>query len=372
MSKTYRVAVIGRTGRGNYGHGLDTVWNEVPATEVVAVADDDKMGLAAAARRLGVDRAFSDYRQMLETVRPDIVSIAPRWLDAHRDMVLAAASCGAHIYIEKPLCRTVAEADEMVTACESSHVKLAIAHQTRYSPVLPVVEEMLASGKLGRIVEYRGRGKEDHRGGGEDLWVLGSHVFDLLRKFAGHPEWCLASVTQEGRPVGPGDVVEGNEGIGPLAGDGVRAMYGLPGGTTAHFSSYRNAGGKPSRFGLQVFGTAGVLDIPTGYLPQVRFLADPGWNGARSDATWQVVSSAGLGVPEPLPDGGLAAGNVLAVQDLIAAIEEDRQPISSVYDGRGSVECIAAVFESHRLGGLARMPLENRQNPLTMLASNAG
>jgi len=48
MSRTYRVGVIGRTGRGDYGHGLDAVWRDVPGTQVVAVADDDKLGLAAA------------------------------------------------------------------------------------------------------------------------------------------------------------------------------------------------------------------------------------------------------------------------------------------------------------------------------------
>ena len=99
MPKTYRVAVIGRTGKGDYGHGIDTVWAEVPETQVVAVSDDDKMGLAAAAARLKVDQAFSDYRQMLDAVKPDIVAICPRWIDQHRDMVVAAAQGGAHIYM---------------------------------------------------------------------------------------------------------------------------------------------------------------------------------------------------------------------------------------------------------------------------------
>ena len=56
MPDKYRVAVVGRTGRGDYGHGIDTVWLHVPEVEVVAVADDNADGLAAATRRLGVDR----------------------------------------------------------------------------------------------------------------------------------------------------------------------------------------------------------------------------------------------------------------------------------------------------------------------------
>jgi len=41
MADKVRVAVIGSTGRGDYGHGIDTVWKEVPETEVVAVADEE-------------------------------------------------------------------------------------------------------------------------------------------------------------------------------------------------------------------------------------------------------------------------------------------------------------------------------------------
>jgi len=79
------------------------------------------------------------------------------------------------------------------------------------------------------------------------------------------------------------------------------------------------------------------------------------------------VSAAGVGQPEPLSDGGLYAGNVLAVNDLIAAVEGDGQPQGSVYEARTATEMIVAVFESHRQGGPVAFPLENRQNPLAML-----
>jgi predicted dehydrogenase len=295
------------------------------------------------------------------------VSICPRWVDQHREMVLAVAERGIHIYLEKPLCRTLAEADEMVAACERSHVKLAIAHQTRYSPKLKVVRELIAGGKLGRVLELRGRGKEDTRGGGEDLWVLGTHVMDLMRAIAGQPLWCFGSVLQNGQPITKADVRLGAEGLGPLAGDALRAMYGMPEGATAYFASYRQAAGRGSRFGVQIFGSAGVIEILTGYLPSVKFLPDPAWSPGRSGVAWQDVSSNGVGQPETLTDGGLHAGNVEAVKDLIDAIENDRQPQGSIYEARAATEMIVAVFESQRLGAPVTLPLKNRQNPLTML-----
>src|SRR3954466_5220680 len=102
-----RVAVIGRTGHGDYGHDMDTVWLDVPDVEVVAVADDNPTGLATAAKRLKVDKAFTDYREMLNKVKPQVVSIALRWIDRHHEMVMAAVERGIHVYMEKPFCRTL-------------------------------------------------------------------------------------------------------------------------------------------------------------------------------------------------------------------------------------------------------------------------
>src|SRR5438477_13195177 len=152
----YRVAVIGRTGRGNYGHGLDVVWREIANAQIVAVADANEAGRAAAQKRLGAKNAYADYRQMLQKERPQIVSVACRHLDQHRDMVIACAEAGASIFLEKPICRTLQEADEMIAACEKHHVKLAIAHQTRHSPRLQRVKDLIAEGRIGDLIEMRG------------------------------------------------------------------------------------------------------------------------------------------------------------------------------------------------------------------------
>lgn len=374
MRKKYRIGVIGHTGRGDYGHGIDRVWLELPECEIVGVADADPAGLATAVGRLRAPKGYADYRQMLDELKPDIAAVCPRWIDQHHAMVMAAAERGIHVYMEKPFCRTPQEADEIVAACERNRVKLAIAHQTRWSPKLQVVGELVSQGAIGDVLELRGRGKEDHRGGGEDLWVLGSHVMNLIYYFGGPPKWCFAQVLQDGKPATKQHVVAGNEGIGPLVGDAIVAMYGLDKGVTAYFASQRHAGrfgaqrtAPGQRFGLQIFGTRGVIEILTGYLPPVHILQDTMWSPGRSGRKWVPVSSQGIGKPEPLVDGGLHAGNVLACRDLIAAIEQDRYPECNVLEAHNTVEMIAAVFESHRLGGPVALPLSNRNNPLELL-----
>ena len=370
MPRNFTLAVIGHTGRGDYGHGLDVVWRAFDNVQIVAVADPDERGRAAAQERLRATRGYADYHQMLQKERPHIVSVATRHLDQHRDMVVACAEAGASVFLEKPMARTLAEADEMVTACERHHVKLAIAHQTRYSPRLKRVRELIAAGLIGDLLEMRGRGKEDSRAGGQDLMVLGTHIFDLMRLVAGEARWCMAKVSMAGkdrtRPITKADIRPGGEGMGPVAGDHIVAMYGFDRGVVGHFASQRCTRGKgePDRFGLTILGTRGVIQLTTGSLPPVVYLNDPSWFPGRGKSAWQTITSAGLGRPEPTKDGGLGQGNVWIARDLMQAIEADRQPRGSMYDGRAALEMILAVYESQRLGTAVELPLKNRRHPL--------
>src|SRR5262245_198889 len=124
MPTTYRVGVIGSTGRGDYGHGIDTVWKEVPQTEVVAVADENEQGRAKAADRTGAKAAYADYREMIEKEKPQIVAVCPRWVDRHLEFVMACIERGIHVFMEKPFCRTLEEADALVRTSQMTHAKI--------------------------------------------------------------------------------------------------------------------------------------------------------------------------------------------------------------------------------------------------------
>jgi predicted dehydrogenase len=360
----YRVAVIGRTGKGNYGHGLHTVWLGEDKVEIVAVADENDKGRTETADLLKAKNAYADYKQMLEKEKPHIVSVADRFLDMHRDMVVACAQAGANMFLEKPICRTLQEADEMVAACEKHHVKLAIAHQTRYSPRLKVIKQMIADGMIGDVLELRGRGKEDARSGGQDLMVLGTHIMDLIRYLAGDAQWCFARIWQGGKKAMPGDVKAGGEGMGPIQGDSIVSQYGLSTGAIAHFASNKVKPGEIGRFGLHIHGSKGIIHVQTGGLPPAYFMADPTWMPGKSKAQWQEITSNGVGKPETLKDGGLGLGNKYIIADLMDSIEKDRQPIGSIYDGRAALEMILAVYESHKLDRPVDLPLKNRKHPL--------
>lgn len=366
-SKALRVAVIGHTGHGNYGHGLDTVWLSLPETQIVAVADADAAGLDAARQRLRTADGFRDYREMLSAVKPDITAVCPRFVDEHAEMVLAAVEAGSRgIYIEKPLCRTPAEGDRIIAACEQRGTKLAVGHRNRYRPELPAIDKLIADGAIGRVLEIRGRGKGDRRGGGEDLWVLGSHVLNLIAYFAGPPRSCSAMVLQDGRRATLSDVREGSEGIGPLVGNEVHARFETTRGITAYFDSIADDGTKSAGFGLQIIGSDGVIDLKCDQDPFARLIRGNPFRPPVEPRVWQPISSAGAGVPEPIANVAADVGHhVTGCRDLIACLTNDRQPLCNVRDGVLTIEMILAVFASHRHDGAAvEFPLVERENPL--------
>ena len=352
------VGVIGHTGQGNYGHGEDTVWLKLPQTKIIAVADADPKGLAEAAMRLGGVQAYADYKVMLVSAKPDIAAICSRHIHEHRDMIVAAIEAGVQgIYIEKPFVRTLAEADEIVKLCAEKGVRLAIAHRNRYHPVVDVVKQLVASGEIGELKEVRVRGKQDHRGGGLDLWVLGGHGFNLATLFTGPAISCEATILVEGRPATKADIRPGDEGVGLIVGDEIHARYETKSGIPLYFDSKKGKPAKGTPFGARLIGTKGVISLQIDEEPLAILERD----GVKTP-----ITTAGIGKPEPIKDIRLInGGHHGAVRDLLAAIAEKREPLCGPEAGRETVELTLAVFTSFAAGGKkVALPLAGRAHPL--------
>lgn len=355
-----RVAAIGRTGRGDWGHAIDELWQRQPGTEIVAVADESAEGLAKAVARHGLaaDAGFADWRGMLAAAKPDIVAICMRQIDCHAEMAIAAAEGGAKgIFMEKPFVRTPAEADAVIAACRKAGTKLSVAFVNRHSSAYLAARDLIEGGRIGTVLEIRGRGKEDRRGGGEDLWVLGSHILDMMADLGGEPKWCQATITEGGRLIEKTDLQEGPEGIGLIAGDAMAAMFGLADGPIGSFASVRDAGLKQPNFGLTVAGTTGAIHIRPDHVPHCSFRAAPLWR-VDKDFPWQPIGPGGLDDPPPADVDRAAertAWGRRAAFDLIDAIREDREPETGMYAARTTVQMIAAVYESALSG--TRVPM---------------
>jgi predicted dehydrogenase len=353
----YTAAIIGHTGRGNYGHGLDELFLNRANIELLAVADADEKGRAKAVKKLKAPRSYADYREMLEKEKPQLVSVAPRQADQHRDMVMAALKTGAHVYCEKPFVTCPAESDELLAEASKRGLRIAVSHQMRMAPCVVKLKEAFTKGTFGDLVEMRGWGKQDRRAGGEDLIVLGTHVFDLMRLFAGNPEWCTARVLTKGRDITAADGRLVKDNVGPVAGDEVNAAFAFAHGVHATFTSRAAMRAIAGHWGLEVTGTKGVARILADIPPHVRTLKTAGWQGAKRTDEWQAFA-------EMDAKENFRTANARLVDDWLKAIEEKREPECSGSNGAWAVEMVIAIYRAALSGGRAKFPLTERSHPL--------
>lgn len=355
----YRAAIIGRTGGGDYGHGYDQVFKDVQNVEVVAVADPDPEGRKKAAQRCGATRQYADFREMLATEKPDLVSIAPRLPDCHREMCLEAIKVCRGIFIEKPFVEVLSEGDEILRAAGPRQVKILVAHNRRLSTDFVRVKALLRQGLIGRVRQVHIYGKQDTRVGGEDMLVLGVHDFDLMRFYFGDPIWCQASVSVGGRDVTAADVGKGREPL-LVAGDTIHALFQFPENIMVHWSSvktsddWNTAPMRRERWSFEILGSKGIIGYQSGL--DFRWLESPFVVQAEDGATWKRL-------PEPANWSWPVHERSFA-RNLIHAIETGSAPLCSGADGLWAVEMVAAVYESQRTRSRVAFPLKDRSHPL--------
>ncbi len=351
-----KAAVIGHTGRGDYGHGLERIFANRPGIDLVALADPDPEGRARTAAKIGAPRAYADYRELLEAERPQLVSLAMRQADQHHAIALAVLRAGAHLYCEKPFTTTPAEADELLAEAAKRNLKIGVAHTMRLMPVVVRLKQAIAEGLLGDVVEARAFGKQDARAGGEDMMVLGSHLFDLLRLFFGDPLWCSARVLQQGRDITRSDGRLIQDNVGPVAGDAVFAQFAFPKDLNATFTSVAALRETVGYWGIEVFGSRSVARINCDIEPNVFVRRSTAWNARGRTDSWEPLDPAVVKsplVPNPGPVG-----------DWLEAIDQNREPECSGRNGAWAVEMVMGVYQAALGQHRVAFPLTDRKHPL--------
>ncbi len=142
-----RVAVIG-CGSVSVVH-FEAI-KAIPGAELVAVCDSDAATLEAAAAQHGVP-GFADHQALLDQVRPDVVHISTPH-HQHVPVALDSLAGGVAVLMEKPVARTVDEAQALIAAAEVSPAKIGICFQNRYNATAQAIRTLLDSGQLGAVL----------------------------------------------------------------------------------------------------------------------------------------------------------------------------------------------------------------------------
>jgi UDP-N-acetylglucosamine 3-dehydrogenase len=355
----YRVGIIG-TGRprretGSTGFGMSHLhargYLASGRCEIVGLADIKPENAAAFRIDQGIPDAgiFEDYRELLAVARPDVVSICT-WPHLHAEMVIACAGAAGvrAVHCEKPMAPSWGEARRMHDACAERGVQLTFNHQRRFEAPYRTARRLLQEGAVGQVLQIQAACP--------NLFDWGTHWFDMLFFYNGDvpATWVLGQIdAREPREVF--GVKMEDQGISYVGfANGVRGLL-LTGddvdGATGGPTGQRAALGAAHR----IVGTAGVLEVAAPG-SQVRLLggAAPGWQEvALDDAPGGIEGSIGAGIA-----------------DLLASLEQGREPELSSTKALRATELIFGTYESARRRARIDVPLEIEDSPLqTMLAA---
>lgn len=383
--KNWKIGIIKDTSTPMLGlHALHTAFRGLPNVEVVAHVDSNPENLQEKMGYTEAKRHYLTYQEMLDKEALDIVVLTSRHPYDHLEQIKAVAEKGCHIYCEKPVSANLIEADKMVEISEKNRIKFGMAHPARYDLAFMTMKKMMLSGEIGTPLTVYGRGKNDHRGGGEDMIVLGTHIFDIMTFFFGSPEYVFAEIFQDGKPIIKSSKTETVEPIGPAAGDDIFACFRFPGTTDIPavrgiFESKRGLCDSNSKthMGISVIGTKGILSVR--YDAQDRPLRISRSFGPPEDESHfeiipltedRIIPGAApleysLNGQKDVPKAKMfLESNRFAVCDLMCSIEKDRQPISNIYDARLALEMIYGIYASSLSKGIVNFPFSVREHPL--------
>ena len=140
------------------------------APRLAVLCDTPLERAEAMARQFGFARATDDWRSVVADPAVGLVSITtPNRL--HREMALAAVAAGKHVWCEKPMALTLAEAEEMAEAAEAAGVATMVGYNYIRNPAFPHAQRLVAEGVIGRLVHFRGFVDEDYQADPELAWT---------------------------------------------------------------------------------------------------------------------------------------------------------------------------------------------------------
>lgn len=238
----------------------------------VVLADVDEARAAAAAASLGFDGSTGDWRSLL--ARPDVHIVAITTPNRfHRDMALAAIAAGKHVYCEKPLAPTAAEAEEMTRAAEAAGVVTAVGFNYLKNPMMKLAREIIDSGEIGEVRSFSGVHAEDYMmdpaspwtwrldpaGGGGAVADLGSHVIATARYLVGDIAEVMGDVVTvvKDRPDGPGSPTRRPVEVEDIG----RALVRFASGASGSIQATWVESGRKMRHDFDIAGSKGGLSF---------------------------------------------------------------------------------------------------------------
>jgi predicted dehydrogenase len=210
--KPLRVAVV---GLGYWGPNLVRNLHELEQAEVAYACDLREEALAGVARRYPAVPLTTSYERVLADPDVDAVAIATS-VSSHYALAAAALDAGKHVFVEKPLAASSAEALDLIERAARSELVLMPGHTFLYSPPVRLVQELIAAGDLGDIyfISTSRVNLGLHQPDVSVAWDLAPHDFSILRWWLGELPVHVSALSRDCIVPGVPDVAFINIGFG--------------------------------------------------------------------------------------------------------------------------------------------------------------
>ncbi len=175
---------IGVIGTGSMGRNHARVCSEINGLELVCIADKNKERVENIAQLFDIS-AFTDYRDLLPKV--DAVIIATPTV-THFDIAMDAINSKKHILVEKPVCDTVEKGEKLISKAKEQGVTFAVGHIERHNPVVSFTKNALDNNQYGELITLSSKRVSNFPGRIRDVGVIfdfGVHDIDVMRYIAG-------------------------------------------------------------------------------------------------------------------------------------------------------------------------------------------
>lgn len=336
--------------------------------KMTAICGRNTADVAVAAKQFGWEEYTSDWKDLLTRNDIDLIDInAPS--NVHKDIAVAAAQAGKHLYCEKPLALTLADSREMLEAAEKAGIKHMVGFNYRFTPAVMLAKKLLEEGRLGKIHHFRAwflqdwlvdpnaplawRLQKEIAGSGAH-GDLGAHLIDMAHYLIGDISEVIGmneTFTKE-RPLP--DETSGLSGTssqsaakGPVTVDDATLFLArFANGALGSFEATRFAAGHRSTNSFEINGSKGsvIFDFERMNELQVYFTDDQGdvqgFRRVLATDPAHAYSSAWWPAGHPI---GYEHTFTHAFVELLAALQEDRQPVPNFKDGVKCQQVLEAV-----------------------------
>jgi len=304
--------------------------------------DSDVIKDKAIKFKLQNSKQYSDYKQMLKELKPDLVSICTE-SGKHASIALDCIDAGANLIIEKPIALSIKDADAIIEKARKQDVKVCACHQNRFNKSVVKIREAMEQNRFGKLMH----------GTAHIRWNRGRDYYDRA-------SW-RGTWEQDGGAL-MNQCIHNIDLLRWMMGDEVSEVFAYTDNLTHSYIEAEDLGLALVKFAN---GSYGIIEgTTTLYLFGEKGTVKAGGQSVNIIEEWRFADL--LDDPEEVkttyhenPPNVYGYGHTPLFADVIEAIREDRQPMVTAEAGKRALELVLAIYKSAAEGKPVRLPLDD-------------